>query len=147
MRKVTLAFFLSCLCTLSYWPASAKGSNLDAKSTTIKLRVNGSTFDISLFSSETTRRLKSLLPLTIRMKDLHSNEKFFDLPEVLPTDAINPKKIEAGDFMLYGANTLVVFYKSFPTSYSYTRLGKIANPTNLEKALGSGDVTITLGSE
>jgi hypothetical protein len=120
---------------------------METKSSTIKLRVNENTFDVSLFSNETTRRLRSLLPLTIKMKDLHSNEKFFDLPEALPTDAINPKKIKVGDFMLYGSNTLVIFYKSFQTTYSYTKLGQVNDASKLEAALGSGDVTLTLGGE
>jgi hypothetical protein len=120
---------------------------METKLSTIKLRVNGNTFDVSLFSNETTQRLKSLLPLTIRMKDLNSNEKFYDLPRSLPTNASNPGSINVGDIMLYGSNTLVVFYKSFSTTYSYTRLGQVKDASNLEAALGSGDVTLTLGGE
>ena len=34
--------------------------------------------------------------------------------------------------MLYGNNCLVVFYKSFDTSYSYTKIGHIENLPDLE---------------
>ena len=33
--------------------------------------------------------------------------------------------------MLYGNNCLVVFYKSFNTSYSYTKIGHIENLSDL----------------
>ena len=34
--------------------------------------------------------------------------------------------------MLYGNNCLVIFYKSFDTSYSYTKIGHIEDLNELE---------------
>lgn len=44
--------------------------------------------------------------------------------------------------MLYGNNTLVLFYESFDTSYSYTKLGYVDDPAGLDAALGNGNVVV-----
>ena len=42
--------------------------------------------------------------------------------------------------MLFGDNCLVVFYKDFSTSYSYTKIGTVEDIAGLADALGAGDV-------
>lgn len=110
---------------------------------TIVMTVGNKQFTAILESNNTAIAFKKMLPLTIIMKDLNSNEKFFDLPKNLPANASNPRTINEGDLMLWGSNTLVLFYMTFNTSYSYTRLGKIENPSGLAQTLGSGNVTVT----
>jgi hypothetical protein len=110
---------------------------------TILITIGSKQFRATLESNNAAVEFKKMLPLTINMKDLNSNEKFFDLPGNLPTSASNPATISSGDLMLWNSNTLVLFYKTFSTSYSYTKLGKIENPNGLSQALGFGNVTVT----
>lgn len=51
--------------------------------------------------------------------------------------------IHAGDLMLYSNDCIVLFYKDFSTSYSYTPLGRITDTTGLENAVGKSSVRIT----
>ena len=117
--------------------------NSNSMKDTVLITIGSNQFTATLESNTAANEFKKMLPLTINMKDLNSNEKFFDLASNLPTNAANPRTINSGDLMLWGSNTLVLFYKSFNTSYSYTRLGKIENPSGLSQALGSGNVTVT----
>jgi len=108
---------------------------------TIKIGTN--TFTATLYDNATAAAFKSLLPMTVNMDDLNVNEKYFDLSGNLPTNASTPRVIQSGDLMIYGSNTLVLFYKTFPTSHSYTRLGRINDAEGLAAAVGSGNVTVT----
>lgn len=111
----------------------------------IKIKVNSQTFTATLLDNDSAVAFKQLLPITINMTELHGNEKYYDLPNRIPTKSSNPGTIHNGDLMLYGSNTLVLFYKTFSTSYSYTKIGSIDDPTGLEKALGNGNVSVTFG--
>lgn len=100
-------------------------------------------FAVTLQSSQTAREFAQLLPLTLTMPDLNGNEKHAPLPRSLPTNAVRPGTIRTGDVLLYGSDTVVVFYKTFPSSYSYTRIGRITDTTGLAEALGAGSQRIT----
>jgi len=110
---------------------------------TLTLRIGDETFTATLVDTPTAAAFKSQLPLTVRMSELNGNEKLFRLPTDMPVQPSRPSSIQSGDLMLFGSNTLVLFYKTFATAYSYTRLGRIDDPLGLERALGPGSVTVT----
>lgn len=108
----------------------------------MKITIGSTVFIAILFDNPAVATLKQRLPLTVTMVELNSNEKYCDLPDALPTNASKPGTIRNGDLMLYGSRTIVLFYKTFSTSYPYTPLGRIDNPEGLAAALGSGNVTV-----
>ena len=112
------------------------------KQISMKMIVGEYTFDVEYAESSTAEAFKKILPVTLKMEDLNGNEKYCYIDSSLPTSSSNPGTINAGDIMLFGSNCVVVFYETFKTSYSYTRIGKVKDTANLKKALGSGDVTI-----
>jgi hypothetical protein len=99
-------------------------------------------FAVTLEDNPTARAFAQLLPLTLDMPDLNGNEKHVRLARDLPANAVRPGTIQTGDVMLYGDNTLVVFYKTFASSYSYTRIGRVSDVTGLAQALGVGEQRI-----
>ncbi|WEK71164.1 MAG: cyclophilin-like fold protein [Candidatus Chryseobacterium colombiense] len=113
----------------------------------IKIKAGSQTFTATLLDNNAAKTFKEMLPLTINMTELNGNEKYFDLSQSLPTNSFNPGTIQNGDLMLYGSKTLVLFYKTFSTSYSYTKLGKIDDTAGLATALGSGNVTVAIEKE
>ena len=105
--------------------------------------INGEKLEIKLEDNSTVSALLKELPLEVSMSDLNSNEKYVYLDNSLPTNTYSPKHIEAGDVMLFGDNCLVVFYKSFDTSYSYTKIGHIDNLPSL----GDGSMSVAFSAE
>lgn len=98
----------------------------------IRVTIDGKNYSARLDTNDTAQSFARLLPQEFNMNELNGNEKYVYLDNTLPTDSYNPKHIEAGDIMLYNNNCLVIFYKSFDTSYSYTKIGHIDNLDNLE---------------
>ncbi len=97
----------------------------------VKAILNGKEYIINLENNETAKSFVNLLPREFNMIELNGNEKYVYLDEKLPTNPTNPKRINVGDVMLYGDNCLVIFYKSFDTSYRYTKIGHIDNLMDL----------------
>ncbi len=113
----------------------------------MKITIGTNTFVATLENNATAAAFKALLPMTVKMSELNGNEKYFRLKDDLPTKSSNPGTIQNGDLMIYGTKTLVLFYKTFPTSYDYTRLWRIKDSTGLAAAVGSGSVTVTFELE
>ena len=109
----------------------------------ITISVNGTSFAATLEDNEAARAFADLLPLTLDMNEMNGNEKYYYLDESLPTESYRPGTIRTGDLMLYGSSCIVLFYETFSSGYSYTRLGQIDNPEGLDAALGGGDVSVS----
>lgn len=107
------------------------------------LTVGGQSFTVTLEDSRTAQEFSGLLPMELDMSELNGNEKYFYLDTALTTDSYRPGNIQTGDLMLYGNNCVVLFYETFSSGYSYTRLGRVDNPEGLAAALGTGAVTVT----
>ena len=127
--------------------AEGKDDNNKVTSMKIKISIGSRTFNASLDDNPAATKLKGMLPLTLDMSELNGNEKYFHFSTKFPTDASNPGTIRTGDLMLWGDNSLVLFYKTFSTSYSYTKLGRIENPSELASAVGAGNVKVTFELE
>ena len=104
-------------------------------------------FAITLTDNAAARAFAAHLPLTLDMSELNGNEKHASLPQPLPANASRPGTIRNGDIMLYGTDTLVVFYLTFNSSYSYTRLGRVEEPANLAEALGRSGVRVVFSKD
>lgn len=109
----------------------------------ISIKVAAKTFTATLADNPAANAFKALLPLTLTMNELNNNEKYAQLSKSLPANASVPASIQSGDLMLYGSNTLVIFYKGFSTSYSYTKIGKVDDVAGLITALGTDDVKVS----
>ena len=112
------------------------------KTTTVTVKIRRKTFKAEIYKNKTTKKLLKKFPLKLTMEELNGNEKYKYLSFSLPTKEKKVKKIKAGDIMLYGDDCLVIFYKSFKTSYRYTKIGHITNTKGLKKAVGKGSVKV-----
>lgn len=112
--------------------------------TDIKVTVNGSVFDTKIYNdSPCAQQLLSKFPLTVTMSELNGNEKYYRFSESFSSNPENVESINSGDIMLYQSDYLVLFYETHNTSYTYTRIGYIADTTGLKEAVGTGNPTVT----
>ena len=103
--------------------------------------VNSKTFDIELYDTKAAEEFAEMLPQTFNMTELNGNEKYIYTDTQFTSAAQKIVHINAGDIMLYGNNCIVLFYKSFDTPYSYTKIGHITNADELEETVGKGNIT------
>lgn len=118
------------------------GVNAQNNDNMIKLKVNDHIFDVELENNPATKELVKKLEtgnVSVNATDYGNFEKVGDLGFSLPANDENIKT-EPGDIVLYQKNQISVFYDSH--SWSYTKLGKIQNASDLKEILGSGNTTL-----
>ncbi|WP_298614748.1 cyclophilin-like fold protein [uncultured Odoribacter sp.] len=150
MRQIIVltAAFLS-LFGLTESPAQTHQSNRNDVSMNSEIRISiGDThYTATLEDNSTARAFAALLPVTVTMTEMNGNEKYYNLSGNLPANPFRPGTIHAGDLLLWGTNTVVLFYETFSSGYSYTRLGEIADPDGLAATLGRGNVKVTFSPQ
>ncbi|WP_244634644.1 cyclophilin-like fold protein [Erwinia persicina] len=136
---------IGCLLAASATGVPASATPYAEKGTTMKvnMKVKQQVYRIELSDTPAARAFAQTLPVTLKMDDLNRNEKFAELAQALPTREARAGTIHAGDIMLYGTQTLVVFYQTFASDYRYTPLGKIVAPDGLEAGLGERTAEVT----
>ena len=142
LRAVAAAFCVAWLQAFAAAPAAAAGAGTPDERRAW-MRVGERRFSVTLADNDAARAFAAMLPLTIDMPDLNGNEKHAKLAKPLPASASRPGTIRNGDLMLWGADTLVVFYLTFDSAYSYTRLGRVDDPAALRHELGRGTAKVT----
>ena len=143
---VALALATSCSPIPSADPTADGGHTIEQDTdmtTTIDIDIHGTTFTAQLENNATAQTFLNLLPTTLTMDELNGNEKYHYLNSPLPSEPQRVGTIHTGDIMLYGNDCIVVFYQTFRTPYSYTRIGSITDPTQLAAALGSAAASVT----
>ena len=108
---------------------SAQPGDSPAAATALRIQAGDRVFTARLEDTPAAQALAAAMPMTLNMDEMNGNEKYFFLSDALPTNAGQPG--------------LVLFYESFQSAYSYTRLGSITDTAGLADALGSGSVQVT----
>jgi hypothetical protein len=133
------------------WSAASTGETAQAsvrhEDSRMWMTVGKRRFAITLTDNAAARAFVAQLPLTLEMSELNGNEKHGELPKALPTSSTTPGTIRSGDLMLYGSDTLVIFYVTFDSAYSYTRLGRVDDSSELAAALGPRGVRVVFSKE
>ena len=137
MKKI-ISILIICILLLAGCTNNSKTNNKesDIKMSNIKVTINDKAYNLKLENNNTVEEFINLLPQEYNMNDLNNNEKYVYIDKSLSTNSYNPNHIEKGDVMLFGNNCLVIFYESFDTSYSYTKIGHIDNLDDL----GNGSI-------
>jgi hypothetical protein len=89
-------------------PGLDSSANNLSPSNRLYIRFGSRTFTATLLNNPTVAAFKTRLPITLSMNELNRNEKYAELSTPLPVNAANPRTIQPGDLMLYGATTLVL---------------------------------------
>ncbi len=110
----------------------------------LKIEINGNTLMATFAENSSAEALKEILKsgsLTVTVDDYGGFEKVGSLGHTLPSSDTQITTVP-GDVILYNGNQLTIHYGN--NSWSYTRLAKIDDVTDLQTKLGTGTQTVVL---
>lgn len=106
----------------------------------MNINIDGKDYTLNLDDNVTAKKLYDLAPFEVVMDELNGNEKYIYLASTFPINPYKPEHIEKGDVMLFDTSCLVIFYKSFNTTFTYTKIGHIDNLPDL----GNSSINVKL---
>ena len=107
------------------------------------IKIKETEYQFEFVNTEAASQIKSKLPFTITMTNLNGNEVYYYFTgETFTTNIKSVETINMGDIYLFQSNCLVLFYKTFSTSYSYTQIGRVINPSGLDTLIGSSNIEV-----
>ncbi len=127
-------------------PTPGENENEQEESTMekLKMEINGNTLMATFADNSSAEALKEILksgPLTVTVDDYGGFEKVGSLGHTLPSSDTQITTVP-GDVILYNGDQLTIHYGR--NSWSYTRLAKIDDVTDLQTKLGTGTQTVVL---
>ena len=102
------------------------------------IKIGDKKFTFSLKDTTAANELKKKLPLKLKMTKLNDNEIYYQFNDKFTTNTKSVETINVGDIYLYQSDYLVLFYKTFSTSYTYSEIGSLTDSNGLAEAIGSG---------
>lgn len=157
MRKLTIMFLilvsgLLMSCSLSETARDrqdkptqnqeATDDKQEEKQMMINIEIEGQSLDLILEDNQAAQEFLQLLPLTVDMADVNGNEKVVSLNQDFSGQKKVAGSIQSGELKIWSANQLVLFYDSFPSSYSYLDLGHLAEDQSLPDLSEKDSVTV-----
>lgn len=137
-----ISFILLFILLLTGCASGASGKAEKSGKLRMNVRIGRKKYTATLYDTKAAKKFYKKLPEKYEMLELNGNEKYKYLKFKLPKKERKVRRIRKGDIMLYGNDCLVIFYKSFRTSYKYTRIGRLDKTGGLAKAAGKGGVKV-----
>ena len=101
------------------------------------IKIGDKEFPFTLKDTAVANELKAKFPLEIEMTNLNGNEIYYRFDSSFTTNTKSVGTINIGDIYLYQSDCLVLFYKTFTTSYQYSEIGSLSNTDGLAELIGS----------
>ena len=136
--------------SVSSQPEGAPSSNhpqTSEEEPTLKITVGDYEFLATFEDNSSAREFQALLaqgPVTVSMEDYGGFEKVGALGTTLTRNDTHITT-QPGDVILYQGNQITIYYGT--NTWSFTRLARIDDPTDLKQKLGNGSVFVTFSLE